>query len=65
VDGLGVGNVVKNSVVNIVILQRVLNFQQVVRIMIQAAVEMNQNLNKKNIVAVVIIVIVERGGNII
>jgi len=65
VDVLGVGNVEKSSVDNIVIPLRVLNFQQVVRIMIQVAVEMNQDLNKKSIVAEGIIVIVERGGNII
>lgn len=63
--GLGAGSVVKNSVDSIVIPLRVLNFQQVARIMIQAAVGMNQDLNKKSIVAVVIIVTVERGGNII
>ena len=63
--GLGVGSVGRSSVDNIVILLRVLNFQQVVRIMIQIVVRMNQDLNKKSIVAEDIIVIVERGGNII
>ena len=62
---LGVGNVVKSSVHNIVIPLQVLNFQQVVRIMMQTVVRMNQDLNKKSIVVGVIIVTVERGGNII
>jgi len=62
VDGLGVGSVEKSSVDNIAILLRVPNFQQVVRIMIQVAVEMNQDLNKKSIVAEDIIVIVENDG---
>ena len=56
---------VKSSADSIVIPLRVLNFQQVVRIMMQTVVRMNQDLNKKSIVAVDIIVIVERGGNII
>ena len=64
-DDHGVGNVVKSSVDTIAIPLRVLNFQQVVRIMIQTVVRMNQDLNKKRIVVVDIIVIVERGGNII
>jgi hypothetical protein len=63
VDSLGVGSVGRSSVDSIVIPLRVPNFQQVVRIMMQTVVRMNQDLNKKNIVAEDIIVIVEKGGN--
>ena len=64
-ENLGVGNVERSFAVSISILQLVLNFQQLVIIMIQTAVRMNQDLNKKNTVAVGITVIVENGGNII
>ena len=64
-ENLGVGSVERSSVDSIMILLLVLNFQQVVIIMIQAAVRMNQDLNKKTTVAGVIIVIAVKGGNII
>ena len=64
-DDLGVGSVGRSSVDNIVIPLRVLNFQQVVRIMMQTVVRMNQDLNKKSIVAGDIIIIVEKGGNLL
>ena len=64
-ENLGVGSVERSSVDSIMILQLVLNFQQVVIIMIQAAVRMNQDLNKMSIAVVGIIVIAGNGGNII
>ena len=64
-ENLGVGSVERSSVDSITILLPVLNFQQVVRIMIQTVVRMNQDLNKKSIVAGGIIVIAVKGGNII
>ena len=64
-ENLGVGSVERSSVDSIMILQLVLNFQQVVIIMIQAAVRMNQDLNKMSIAVVGIIVIAVKGGNII
>ena len=62
-ENLGVGSVERSSVDSIMILQLVLNFQQLVIIMIQTAVRMNQDLNKKNTVAEGIIVIVVNGTN--
>jgi hypothetical protein len=62
VENLGVGSVERSSVDSIVIPLRVLNFQQVVIIMMQTVVRMNQDLNKKSIVAEDITVIVGNGG---
>ena len=59
----GAGSVERSSVDSIMLLQLVLNFQQLVIIMIQTAVRMNQDLNKKNTVAEGIIVIVVNGTN--
>ena len=62
-DSLGVGSVGRSSVDSIVIPLRVLNFQQVVRIMMQTVVRMNQDLKWRSTVAAGITVIAGNGGD--